>query len=94
MTSKLQVTIPKVIARAHGIEPGCEVEFESADRVIHMRVLSDDEPMDAAAKLQRFDEATRRQAARNRKLARELPNLHAKRRGWSRQDLYDRGLAR
>ncbi len=37
VTSKLQVTIPKVIANQYGIKPGDEIEFLPAGESIRVR---------------------------------------------------------
>jgi bifunctional DNA-binding transcriptional regulator/antitoxin component of YhaV-PrlF toxin-antitoxin module len=98
VTSKLQVTIPKVVADAHGIRPGAELSFESAGDVIRIHVVGEVDggnPDDLQQRLASFDRATARQALRNRwfrKHHREL--IEAGDRGWRREELYDRGLAR
>ena len=98
MTSKLQVTIPKAIADAHGIAPGAELEFESAGDVIRVRPKPRKRPVAAdttRSRLAAFDEATRRQAERDTRLRREPPALFDQAdRGWQREDLYGRGLPR
>ena len=98
VTSKLQVTIPKAIADAHGIEPGAELAFESAGDVIRVRPLlrrPADPTQTVRARLLGFDQATRRQVERDRRLRREHPELFkGAERGWRRQDLYTRGLPR
>ncbi len=40
VTSKLQVTIPKVIAEQYGIKPGDEIEFVPAGEVIRGRYVT------------------------------------------------------
>jgi AbrB family looped-hinge helix DNA binding protein len=99
VTSKLQVTIPKAIADAYGIEPGAELVFEAAGDVLrvrpqaHRRAASP--AADLRARLAAFDEGTKRQQARDRKLRNEHPDMFAATaRGWRREDLYDRGLPR
>ena len=98
MTSKLQVTIPKVVADAHGIKPGAELSFESTGDVIRIHVVGEAErvaPDDLEQRLASFDRATARQAERNRwfrKHHREL--IEPVDRGWRREELYDRGVAR
>ena len=39
VTSKLQVTLPKAIAQAHGIRPGDEIEWASAGETIRVQPL-------------------------------------------------------
>ena len=97
MTSKLQVTIPKAIADAHGIKPGADLVFESAGDVIRIRpIRRRAEPANKlGARVAAFDDATRRQAERDRRLRKERPELFEDvARGWRREDLYDRGVPR
>lgn len=100
MTSKLQLTIPKAIAEAHGIAPGMELEFESADDVIRLRVAASATGTQASAsatqhRLRAFDDATRRQAQRDANFrAKHADLISSVERGWTRESLYDRGLAR
>jgi AbrB family looped-hinge helix DNA binding protein len=87
VTSKLQVTVPKAIADRFGIQPGDEIEWLAEGNAI--RVLPRSETggtPDLAARLLSFDEATRRQKARDRSRLRE----RTADRGWTREDLYDR----
>ena len=96
VTSKLQVTIPKKIAREYGIEPGSDVVFEPAGEVIRLRTVVDEkEPLedDAGFRLKLFDRSTARQKRRNPKLMKSMPDVLTGR-GWRRGDLYDRGLSR
>ena len=93
VTSKLQVTIPKAVADAYGIEPGSEIEFEPAGESIRVHVEgrtghagAED---DAEWRLKLFDEATRRQAVRNRAVV----ACEEDDRGWRREDLYGRGVS-
>ncbi len=70
VTSKLQVTIPKSIAKAHGTGPGTEILFESAGDSIRVHRVqeaavehgSGEEGTDFRLRL--FDEAAGRQRAR------------------------------
>lgn len=98
MTSKLQLTIPKAIAEAHGIVPGMELDFESAEDVIRLRVASSSEANWAdtiEARLRAFDEASDRQTERDRRFRSEYAELMSpSSRGWTRDSLYDRGLPR
>ena len=88
VTSKLQITIPKLLAERYGIRPGDEIDWSAAAGAIrvvpHARRgagVSRDE------RLRLFDQATRRQRERE---AHVLPAV-AESRGWSRDELYDRG---
>lgn len=90
VTSKLQVTIPKAIAEQFGIEPGDEIEFQSAGDFIRVippggwrkRRLSRQE------RLRIFDAGMERvrKYQEGLKLPEELPTE----RDWRREDLYDR----
>ena len=92
VTSKLQVTLPKAIARQYGIEPGDEIIFQPVGD--QLRVLSKAQPARPVRtieqRLKLFDEATTRQKARE--AAGSNPSSPADR-GWSREDLYRRGFA-
>jgi AbrB family looped-hinge helix DNA binding protein len=100
VTSKLQVTIPKAVADAHGIRAGAELAFESAGDVIRVQVVGATTrhvpgAADLAQRLASFDQATVRQGERNRWFRKHHPELlEAEDRGWRREDLYGRGLAR
>jgi AbrB family looped-hinge helix DNA binding protein len=91
VTSKLQVTLPKVIAERFGIRPGDEIEWRAEGNAI--RVLpraAEDESLDRDARLRSFDEATARQVRRNR-VGRPAARGG---RGWTREELYDRARPR
>ena len=91
VTSKLQVTLPKAIAQAHGIRPGDEIEWASAGETIRVQPRKKQRATgDIKARLRIFDQATERQRRRQR---RGRPETTADR-GWTREDLYDRGRAR
>ena len=95
VTSKLQVTLPKAIARHYGIRPGDEIHWVVAGDVIRVipptgRSSESEATDDRALRLRLFDQATERQRQR------ELTARKRKRvtdRGWRRGDLYDRGRA-
>ena len=97
VTSKLQVTLPKAIADHFAIRPGDEVEWTVAGQVIRVVPRSTRPPasgeQDGARRLALFDAATARQKARQRAGARTAARS-PKARGWTRDDLYDRGRAR
>jgi AbrB family looped-hinge helix DNA binding protein len=91
VTSKRQVTIPKAIADQYRIAPGDELRFEPAGEAIRVRrAHSAPTTPDSGRRLELFDRATQRQQERQRG-HRFAP---AAERGWSREDLYERGLAR
>ena len=94
VTSKLQVTLPKRIAEAHGIAPGDDIEFESAGDVIRIvpgrrRRYSE---VSLAERLRLFDESTER--LRRRAADLNLPEHPPEDRGWRRDELYERGKPR
>lgn len=92
VTSKLQVTIPKVIAEKLGIKPGDDLDWQVAGDTMRVTPANRTRhrlPVELRLKL--FDRATARQRARNSELAKQKP---AEDRGWKREDLYERGRAR
>jgi bifunctional DNA-binding transcriptional regulator/antitoxin component of YhaV-PrlF toxin-antitoxin module len=90
VTSKLQVTLPKVIAAAHNIRPGSEIHFESGIDCIRIVVGGTRSELPVKEKLRLLTEARIRQLNRNKRYqARNEPS----RRGWKRDDLYHRGAA-
>ncbi len=90
VTSKLQVTVPKVLAERYAIEPGDEIEWEAAGDVIRV-VPPRKKPADGVgARLKLFDQATARQQERQA----TTPAAPATNRGWSREELYKRGRTR
>lgn len=92
VSSKYQITLPRELARSHRIEPGEQVFFEDAGSAIYLRRGEADSPIatDALAeKLSRFDAANERQAARERDWP--VPSEPPSERGWTREELYQRG---
>jgi bifunctional DNA-binding transcriptional regulator/antitoxin component of YhaV-PrlF toxin-antitoxin module len=90
VTSKLQVTIPKTIADRYDIVPGQEIEWLQAGDAI--RVVPQRAPKrarDRRSRLALFDQATARQLARQS--ARPVSAARDDDRGWTREDLYERG---
>lgn len=92
VTSKLQVTIPKTVADQYGIRPGTDLRWVPAGDVIRVEPpgAQSVSTADLETRLQLFDEATRRQRARNRR----VPRSAGGDRGWKREDLYRRGRTR
>lgn len=92
VTSKLQVTIPKTLAERYGIRPGDEIEWVPAGDAIRVvppgRTRTGE--VDVERRLELFDRATIRQRRRQE----ESPRAPATDRGWTREDLYDRGRPR
>lgn len=88
VTSKLQVTIPKVIAERHGLRPGDEIKWISAGDTIRVEPAERRKPLSIPDRLKLFDGVTKR--LRRRKWRGGVP----KHRGWTRAELYERGRAR
>ena len=87
ITSKYQVSVPRDLARAYGIKPGDDLEWQAAGESLRVsrarRTRRPGAGLPVAARLRLFDAATDRQHARNRP---DAPV--AKDRGWTREDLY------
>jgi AbrB family looped-hinge helix DNA binding protein len=90
VTSKLQVTLPKALADRYGISPGDEIAWEAAGDAIRVVPVHRSGRPDLAARLRLFDRATERQRQRER----ARPIAHGRDRGWTRDELYERGRAR
>jgi AbrB family looped-hinge helix DNA binding protein len=91
VTSKLQVTIPKAIAERYGIKPGEEIEWLPAgDAIRVVPPAGHRQRPDIRRRLELFDRATERQRAREAERG-DLPKTAD--RGWTREDLYRRGIA-
>lgn len=93
VTSKLQVTVPKALAQRYGIRPGDDIRFEEAGEVIRVVTAAAGETtegLNTDARLRLFDAATARQ--RTREAGRTLPAASS--RGWTREELYERGRPR
>lgn len=90
MTSKRQVTLPKELADEYGIEPGDEIDWERAGDAIRVRPRKRPAPeLSVAERLALFDEATRRHEARWAGVHLEASTPQG--RGWTRDELHDRG---
>lgn len=93
VTSKLQLTLPKALAVQYGLRPGDDVRFEGAGEVIRMvpeGVGRAPAGLDVEARLRLFDAATARQEARQ--AGRRARGQGG--RGWTREELYERGGSR
>jgi AbrB family looped-hinge helix DNA binding protein len=89
ITSKLQVTVPKAIADRFGIRPGDEIEFLPGDDSLRILLSPDKVPHKVEERLRLFDQATGRQREREGRLRRIGSSTTD--RGWTREELYDRG---
>jgi AbrB family looped-hinge helix DNA binding protein len=92
VTSKRQVTVPKAIADQYGIRPGDDIEWIPAGDTI--RVVPPGrkpEVLDLELRVRLFDAATERQRLRQTRKPRAAARGE---RGWSREDLYERGRPR
>lgn len=101
VTSKLQLTVPKVIAEKYGIRPGDELEWSPAGDGIRVRLVKKEAKAEVsrAERLALFDENAKwldeiqaeelkRSESRGTRITREN-------RGWTREELYgDRGFPR
>ena len=91
VTSKRRVTIPKGLATQYGIRPGDEILwFASGDSIGIVPAQNASNRNAIARRLQLFDEATERRRRRTEHARVEEPND----RGWTRDELYDRGRPR
>lgn len=89
VTSKRQVTIPKSVATRYGIEPGDEIRWVPAGDEIRVVPESADRRtrLTPTARLELFDRATARRDGRG---SDTRPSTTSDR-GWTRDQLYDRG---
>lgn len=101
MTSKLQLTVPKVIAEKYGIRPGDELEWTPAGDSIRVRRVKSEAKADlnVQKRLALFDENTtwldELQAEELRYWKSNERRITRENRGWTREELYeDRGLPR
>ena len=87
VTSKYQVSIPRILAEKVGIRIGDELEWEEAAGMLRARTAKLPKAgFSVSERLRLFDAATARQEKRER--AHRLPR--DKGRGWTREDLYRR----
>ena len=96
VTSKLQLTVPKVIADRYGIRAGDKLEWIAAGesiRVIPAGKIPAEQALSVQERLDLFDKASQRQRHREAVFHKAGHIGKARERGWSREDLYDRGLS-
>ena len=93
ITSKLQVTLPKRLAEAHGIAPGDRIEFQSSGDDIRIITEAGQRASELSReeRLRLFDESTRKIQARAKRLSKSGDSAEPGGRGWKREDLYRRG---
>jgi bifunctional DNA-binding transcriptional regulator/antitoxin component of YhaV-PrlF toxin-antitoxin module len=109
VTSKLQLTVPKVIADQYKIRPGDDLDWLAAGdaiRVVKRGRGDAGRPVDTEQRLRLFDQATARQIKREggvqKKVASEALTSEGQnqtRRGprtrdWTRGELYQHGFSR
>ena len=91
VTGKFQITLPKRLVDAFGICVGDEVELVAAGDAIRIVPASAIRSgLSTQEKLRLFDESTQRMKASA--LEKKLPVTTD--RGWTRDELYDRGRSR
>lgn len=91
VTGKFQITLPRRLADTYGIRVGDEVELVAAGDVIAIVPPGAAKPLlTVEERLQLFDESTRRIRERAPLPAPSDPED----RGWTRDELYDRGRSR
>jgi AbrB family looped-hinge helix DNA binding protein len=88
VTSKLRITVPKTIADRFGIQPGDEIEFLPGEDSLRIRLSPEKLSARVEDRLRSFDQATRRQREREERQPRREAVTD---RGWTREELYDRG---
>ena len=89
VTGKFQITLPKRLVDSYGIRVGDEVEIVAAGESIAIIPARAQTPLlSREERLRHFDQATRRQEARQREDPRRAS---ATDRGWTREELYTRG---
>lgn len=90
VTKKFQITLPMHLVEAFGIRVGDDVKLVAAAnsiRIVPANAGRSDRSLEERLRL--FDEATQRTELR----AKEKKTPSATDRGWSRDELYDRGGA-
>jgi AbrB family looped-hinge helix DNA binding protein len=100
VTSKLQLTVPKAIADQYGIRPGDELQWIPAGESIRISLTRDsgkaEHPLTLEERLNLFDQGSKRLSKIQREQLRKAVHSKARRqnRGWTREELYDRGFPR
>ncbi len=97
VTSKLQLTVPKAIADRYKIRPGDDLDWLPAGetiRVVKRAAAKIVEPETLEGRLRLFDQATARQRKREAGTSVKRRPASSQGRGWTREELYQRGLSR
>lgn len=100
VTSKLQLTVPKMIADQYGIRPGDELQWTPAGESIRVSLARSrtkaEQTLSLKEKLELFDQGSKRLSKIQREQSKNAVRLKARRqnRGWTREELYDRGFPR
>lgn len=97
VTSKLQLTLPKAIADRYKIRPGDNLDWLPAGeaiRVVKCAATKIIQPETLEQRLRLFDQATARQRKREAATSVEKRAASPQGRGWTREELYQRGLSR
>jgi bifunctional DNA-binding transcriptional regulator/antitoxin component of YhaV-PrlF toxin-antitoxin module len=97
VTSKLQLTLPKAIADRYKIRPGDDLDWLPAGdaiRVVKRDAAETAEPATIEERLHLFNQATARQRQREAGSRKRRPAASSQNRGWTREELYRRGLSR
>jgi AbrB family looped-hinge helix DNA binding protein len=93
VTSKLQLTVPKVIAERFGIKPGDELQWTAVGEAIRVIPAGKGKrgqgTRTVKERLELFDQATQRLRRRQARIGKAPRPTH---RGWKREDLYGRDL--
>jgi AbrB family looped-hinge helix DNA binding protein len=92
VTRKLEVTLPKAVAKQLGINPGDEIDWEVAGAELRLIPAGKRRRTKSSvqARLRLFDQATRRHQTRSSRIAPALLETAKYGRGWTREDLYTR----
>lgn len=97
VTSKLQLTIPKAVANQYKIRPGDELDWMPAGdaiRVVKHTESGKAQSLTVEQRLRLFDQATARQNKRDAAYRKRHGAERTVSRGWTREELYDRGFPR
>jgi len=98
VTSKLQLTVPKAIADQYGIRPGDELQWTPAGESIRVSLsrTKAEQSLTLKERLELFDRGSKRLSKIQREQLKKAAGSKTRRqnRGWTREELYDRGFPR